>query len=232
MDRRNLEKDVEERLSTIESQKPDSSVVWPEGCYGAARAWLLFIGPSPGGEAPSRPSEERDPEGGEPVWNVVYDEPDTWKGGFRVSMRPLVERIVGLPFERSGKMYAFANLDWNPQSDFKPRMRSGLPDVMKVLRVCQARIAVVMTEDATNILIPHLEDHIGLDLEHRREDISIPALRGMHTSLDTWEVKRSPDESISLWFIARLPRHPTKITRVEDAKMIGDAIRLAFEKGV
>jgi len=31
---------------------PDVSEVWPRGCYGAANAWLLLVGPSPGKAGP------------------------------------------------------------------------------------------------------------------------------------------------------------------------------------
>lgn len=36
---------------------------WPAGCYGSARAWLVFVGPSPSGAARARAGERR-PETG------------------------------------------------------------------------------------------------------------------------------------------------------------------------
>ena len=223
-----IEQDTEERLKKIETEKPDPGVHWPEGCYGAAHAWLLFIGPSPGGETLRNPNEVRERDGGEPMWNVIFNEPDEWKGGFRKSMRPLVEHLVGYPFEVSGKMYAFANLEWNPRSEHIPRMRKGLPHILRMLELTQARIALLMTKSAKRLVIPYLEDEVGITLEYSPVEISIPAPRGKHRSLDRWRVVNSPIRELALRYIFRLPRHPVRIFTEESAIQIAHEIRHAF----
>lgn len=130
---------------------------WPEGCYGSALSWLLFIGPSPGGKLPAQSSlAQRNPKGGRCLWNVAFDQPyadrpDAWRGKYRENMPALVETIIGLPLNRGGaKLYGFANFDWvpSPQEGRVPRERllQGEATVMKVLKLTRPRIIAPTTK--------------------------------------------------------------------------------------
>lgn len=225
-----IDDDVGERLRLIETTRRDQSEIWPEGCYGSARAWLLFVGPSPGGDTPDNPSERREVDGGELYWNEVFTKPLSWKRGFRKCTKPLVEGIMGLPFEKSGKMYAFANLDWNAQSSDRRRMEGGLPDVLRVMRLAKSRLAALMREDVKEIVIPFLEKNVGLELSYERHEFPVKLSGKGRPYIDSWKVLSSPDPDLELQFLVLLPQHPSWILTEPDAKEVANGVRSAIER--
>src|SRR5437870_3578817 len=124
--------------------------MWPEACRGAAKAWLVFIGPSPGKARGARFKKRWKRGHWEvPLHNHVWREPvDEWSPGFKVSMLPLVEHLVGRPFRDSGRLFAVANFDYFPSADARKVksewMEEGVPAVLEVLRLTNPRLIVPM----------------------------------------------------------------------------------------
>ena len=124
--------EVRKRLKAQLETKP--SILWPEGCYGAINAPLLFVGPSPGGRGNGtyRPRLKMDLYA---YWNFDFIEPfQEWSNGFKISLKPIVETLLGLSLTNGGyKLFAFANFDWiqNPEASKVPenRMNEGTSEI-------------------------------------------------------------------------------------------------------
>ena len=224
-----LRTEAMERIREI-GRHPLPSLAWPRGCYGAARAWLLFVGPSPGGlegsAPPSRPWDE------EPLHNVVFDDFRDWNGGFPVSMEPLVTGLIGLPFRLSGRLYAIANLDWKktPRASevSTDHMKAGLPDMFEVLKMTQARVLVPMTRQVARLLIDYLREEKGAQIDYVTNQVRIPigtAGTKCHRQIDTWLVTGPSRSGIQGVRIVRLPQHPARIFTKPYAARISREVR-------
>ena len=233
-----VEQSVKRRLQEIE-RIAGRRVHWPQGCYPTTKAWLVFVGPSPGGKTEVETKERR---WSSRRWqNKVYTEPDEWSTGFRISYRLLVSGIIGFPFETSGKLYAFANLHWNhcPKASAIPteKLIQGLPDVGYVLRKAQPKVVVPLTILVNDLLIGYLEESRGVELRKDSEaeiaDIPIPGKSGKrHPGLDAYRVVNSPETQLIGSLVVRIPMHPARIFSEEYAHRIASAMRVAVERNL
>ena len=150
-----LKAEVASRLRRMRDAPPTRKK-WPEGCYGSALSWLLFVGPSPGGAAPvGQDRLRRKRYGGLCLWDEAFDTPyarrsGAWGGKYRENIPALVQTIIGLPLTRgSDKLYGFANFDWVPSPQegrvSRKRLRHGEDDVLKILRLTRPRIIAPTT---------------------------------------------------------------------------------------
>ena len=97
------DKTIQQRLWEMSKPSDPSDSLWPENCAGSRRALVIFVGPSPGGK---KDEKRRDIvlKKITPLWNKSYDEPLTWNRGFKTSFKPIVEAIIGKPYEKYAKL--------------------------------------------------------------------------------------------------------------------------------
>ena len=208
---------------------------WPEGCRGAERAWLVFVGPSPGGQNGERDERGFDvPFRDEVFWEPVKD----WSGGFRASMRPLVEQITGLPFHQSGRTFAVANFDYVKNPDAGEvgleKMSEGIPAVLRVLRETRPRVIVPMEARSTALLIAGLVNRLGAQLKHRfvsRRILISPASGRKHPGLNIWKVESDRANLLTGSYVVQLPQHPARIYGRKYALRVGKAVHRAVGVG-
>ncbi len=223
-----LTRDADRRLREIESTS-HPNYPWPESCEGAAKAWLMFVGPSPGGDKP----ESRWPRGTHtPLHDEVWWQPVLeWSPGFRKSILPLAESIVGRSFRESGKLYAIANFDHvnSPAASdvLLENMKEGVPAVLEVLQRARPRIIVPMTKRCSDLLTTSLKEWLGANLVHTQVNHDLWTSRKRkrkYRPLDTWQIDGSSEGSLADSLIVRLPQHPAHIFTEEDAREIGKTI--------
>ena len=204
---------------------------WPEGCYGSAAAWVVFVGPSPGGGSKSSPDRGRVASGGTPLWDSDFLGPiERWSNGFRASMKPLVETIVGLPFEKgSAKVYAFVNFHWqqNPDASLVPMqgMTSGAHDAIAVLSAIQPRLIVPMEKRSDRLLRESLLG-VGYSTEGPRQCTAHVDINGRgraHRQMAGYVV--SGGGLLANCIVVRSPQHPARIFDSKYAFRCGRAIR-------
>ena len=158
-----LSEESDKRLERMRTEG-NPKYVWPEGCYGSAVGWLVFVGPSPGGGKRATPSRARVMDSGVPLWDTPFLGPfSEWSAGFRASLKPLVETIVGLPLADGGsKLYTFVNFHWqqNPDATSVPPdgMQSGAAAVLSVLVQIRPRVIVAMEKQSYDLLVRTLKD--------------------------------------------------------------------------
>ena len=231
--------EVADRLARMRENAP-SRKTWPEGCYGSALSWLLFVGPSPG----RKPHGSHNPlrrrrAGGRCLWNTAFDEPyanrpDAWGGKYRENIPALVETIIGLPLDRgSAKLYGFANFDWvpSPQEGRVPRERllQGEATVLKVLKLTRPRIIVPTTTLAHNRLLRCLrrEGYTFFTPSEQAVRIRIDPRGGaFHTRMDALKLKGRGVLSGSV--VVRLPQHPARMLYRQHGHRCSRAIRQAL----
>jgi hypothetical protein len=231
--------EVADRLRRMRENAP-SRKTWPEGCYGSALSWLLFVGPSPGG----KPHAGHDPlrrkrTGGRCLWNTAFDlpyadRPDAWAGKYRENIPALVETIIGLPLDKgSAKLYGFANFDWipSPQEGRVPRKRllQGKADVLKVLKLTRPRIIAPTTALAHERLLNCLRDEGYTFFMPAEQEVRIridPKGASFHTNLDALKLKGRGCLSGSV--IVRLPQHPARMLYRQHGHRCARAVRQAL----
>ena len=231
--------DIADRLRKMRDEAQPRKT-WPEGCYGSALSWLLFVGPSPGGSpAESHDSSRRKRTGGLYLWDKVFDapyarRPDAWGGKYRENMPPLVETIIGLPLERgSAKLYGFANFDWIPssQEEFvsRQRVRQGKVDVVKVMKLTRPRIIVPTTTKAYSLLRQTLHEEGYTFFEPLEQSVRIridPRGSAFHTHMDALKLKGRGVLSGSV--VIRLPQHPARMLYRQHGHRCAQAMRKAL----
>lgn len=226
--------DALERLHEVE-RRPRPPGDWSYGCTGAARAWLVFVGPSPGGQSERRWT----PRGrAAPHHDCVFWEPvNHWSRGFKRSLKPLIETIVGLPFTQSGKLYAFANFDYvsRPDARLVPlrHMKQGIPAVMEVLTKTRPRLVTALEHKSADMLCQALVDR-GASLEPVAvSNPRLPVSRKSSRRYRPLEILRVVDKTLpelDKSFVVRLPQHPARIFSSESATRIGKKIHGAIGK--
>lgn len=228
-----------DRLRRMREEAPDRKT-WPEGCYGSALSWLLFVGPSPGGT----PQRSHDPghrkrSGGQCLWNTSFDEPyadrpEAWGGKYRENIPALVETIIGPSLDKgSAKLYGFANFDWvpSPQEGRVPQKRlvQGEAVVLKVLRLTRPRIIAPTTARAHARLLRCLlrEGYTFVAPAEQSVRIRIdPRGDAFHRRLDALKLKGRGLLSGSV--VVRLPQHPARMLYKQHGHRCARAVRQAL----
>lgn len=216
-----LTSDAQERLREIESSTPPAHA-WRSGCYGAALAWIVLVGPSPGGR-------EEDPTSrrgwAHTLHNQLFLDPLTWK--MRNSIKPLLGSVTGLPFDKSGKLYAIANFDFRqqPKASKVPEvaMRRGVSRVIHLLVTAKPRVICAMDRRSWGQLIEALErKRLRIATENLDVDIPIPRAENKHhRRLEIAYLKDWPESDS---YLVRLPQHPSHIYIPEYARRMGKTI--------
>lgn len=158
-------------LDRLQQQKEKSkpNTIFPEGCYGASNAPLVFVGPSPGGGKVDTAYVERAYDSDGAYWDFEFKEPfEEWSNGFRTSLRTIVEAMLQIPLaEGANKLFAFINFDWiqNPDSSKVPSVRvdEGKEVVLRVLTEVKPKIIVALDSKAYQALVQVLEKDYCLD---------------------------------------------------------------------
>lgn len=234
-----FESEIRARLQRMEEHAPLRKT-WPEGCYGSALSWLLFVGPSPGGKPQGNHNlRQRNHTGGHSLWNTEFDtpyarRPDAWGGKYRENIPVLVETIIGLPLDQgSAKLYGFANFDWvpSPQEGRVPgkRLRQGEVDVVKVLKLTRPRI-IAPTTALTHIRLLKCLRREGYTFFTPAEQavrIRIdPHGAAFHAHLDALKLKGRGVLSGSV--VVRLPQHPARMLYRQHGHRCARAVRKAL----
>jgi hypothetical protein len=227
------------RLQQMRENDPPRQT-WPEGCYGSALSWLLFVGPSPGGKHPPRLGRSsRHPSSGRCLWNQAFDQPyaehqDAWGGKYRENIPALVETIVGLRLSRgSAKLYGFANFDWVPSpqegSVSRTRMAKGEAVVLRVLKQARPRIIAPTTMLAHSRLLRCLRRAGYTFFIPAEQSVRIrvdPKGSAFHTEMDALKIKGKGVLSGSV--VVRLPQHPARMLFCQHGHRCARAVRQAL----
>lgn len=215
-----------------EEEKPD--IVFPEGCYGAANAPLVFVGPSPGGGNTDTEYFGRNIIGGGAYWDYDFIEPfQEWSNGFRNSLKPIIESLLKIPMnEGAAKLFAFVNFDWiqNPDSSKVPisRIEEGKSEVLRVLQQIQPKIIVALDNKAYSNLISLLSDSYSLtDLKNQDVKVRTARANAYH-----WQIKAhtiSGCNELDGTVLLKSLQHPARIFNQDYALRVAQSLRLAYE---
>ena len=217
----------------------DPGIIWDETCEGSARALVLFVGPSPGGDKPieRRPMNKSCSRA---LWNESFDKPRWWSPGFRVSWKPLVEAIFAAPYDTAGRLIGRANMDWLGDPESKDvaaqHMLEGAPSVLKMIEDCSPELVLPMDTKTFDVLKAVMEGKdpkfgAGFDITPYRADnftirISDAAKERFHRHLYAFHAKSKSPTGRS-FLVIKLPQHPAKMFQADYATRCGEAIREA-----
>jgi hypothetical protein len=231
--------EVVDRLRQMRDFSPTRKS-WPEGCYGSALSWLLFVGPSPGGNPKALHNPlRRKHRGGLCLWDTAFDRPyadrpDAWGGKYRENIPVLVETIIGLPLEQgSAKLYGFANFDWIPSPQechvSEKRLLKGEAAVLKVLKLTRPRIIAPTTSLAHARLLRCLAGEGYTFFSPTEQTVRIridPRSAAFHNHLDALKITGRGVLSGSV--IVRLPQHPARMLYRQHGHRCARAVRDAM----
>ena len=228
-------REIQQRLCLMQGRQAPS-IVWPEGCYGSAGSWIVFVGPSPGGGSRNATPRDRVTDAETPLWNTDFLEPvSRWSNGFRASMQPLLECATGLPLlDGAAKLYAFVNFHWQQNPDAQnvreEGMRAGADDVVNVLSSIHPRLIVPMEMRTHNLLHEALTQCGYRTREPLEQDVAIQisAKGRFHRRMCTYSVDGSGPLSGSL--VVKAPQHPARMFNRDYAFRCGAAIRSCAEQ--
>lgn len=225
---------ITQRLEDMMRQSDPSVSLWPENCAGSRKALVIFVGPSPGGEKEDihRPIKLNQ---NKPYWNEAFNEPFTWAIGFRRSFKPIVEELIGKPYEDTAKLIARVNMDWmgNPESqDVSYRyMWEGCKYILPVIYECNPELVISMDEKSFGVLQMALYND-GYEIIPPRIGkikVKISEKNGKtryHESIMAFSAKK--DESSFL--VIKSLQHPARIFNREYARRVGQSIREAAKQ--
>ncbi len=228
------EETITQRLTEM-TQHPDlSDQLWPENCAGSRKALVIFVGPSPGGK---KQEERREIQRAcnRPLWNEPYNEPLNWSRGFKISFRPIVETIIGKPYEDAAKLIARVNMDWlqNPESvDVAFQyMWEGCSYVLPVVYECDPELIIPMDEKTFAVLKMAMESDGCEIIPRRMDDIKVaisdkPEKPRYHHRIMAFGAKKKD----RIFLVIKSLQHPARIFEREYAKRIGRAIRNAAKQ--
>ena len=159
--------DPEQRYRASCSLEGSITRTWPRGCWGAANAWLVLIGPSPGPQDSGLPA----PGGSGRPWDSkitigvspgeVYFKSNS---GRKVNWQRLARAVIGEP-QHAKALVAVANLDWansSRQGDLdRGALWSGCADVFEVLLQARPRVALALTRETWETFAEFLKRKIG-----------------------------------------------------------------------
>jgi len=234
-----LKAEVTYRLRRMRDNVPTRKT-WPEGCYGSALSWLLFVGPSPGGKPIGNHGiQRRKRTGGQCYWDTAFDlpysrHPDAWGGKYRENMPVLIETIIGLSLEQgSAKLFGFANFDWIPSPKeglvSSIRLKQGQVDVLKVLKLARPRIIAPTTAAAHARLLLCLRKAGYTFLIPSEQSVRIridPRGDSFHTQMDALKLKGRG--MLAGTVVIRLPQHPARMLYRQHGHRCALAMRKAL----
>ena len=219
----------QQRLEEMRTQ-PEPSDEWPRGCRGSRRAWVIFVGPSPGGK------DKRD-EPASPLWNKPFTAPFRWGGGFKQSMKPLLSVLMPEASETEATLlYAVYNLDSIEEPHANrvslERMRNGAPAVLSLLEKSRPRLIVPMEKTCFNVLHDALHER-GYNFTDNEFPLPAPIAiynnpKRIHRKLCGFRIEGTGPLRGSV--VIRLPQHPAKILRADYATACGKSVRNLFEQ--
>jgi len=210
----------------------DPELIWDETCEGSARALVIFVGPSPGGDKPveRRPMNKSCSRA---LWNESFDKPRWWSPGFRVSWKPLVEAIFAAPYDTAGRLIGRANMDWlgDPKSEdvATQHMVEGAPSVLKMIQDCSPELVLPMDAHTFGVLKTALNDgFIITDCNANKFTIRISDAEKerFHRHLYAFHAKSKSPTGRS-FLVIKLPQHPAKMFQADYATRCGEAVREA-----
>lgn len=228
---------AEQRLRLDEMRNfPEPTERWPRGCRGSRRAWLVFIGPSPGGRGAI--DEEASPR-----WNTPFTDPfersetrKPWGGGFPRSMPALLLTLMPEASERERPfLYAVYNFDsvQNSQASgvLSTRMKQGAPAVLSLLEHFPPRLIVPMETRCFEQLKDTLRQR-GYDFETHHEFPTLLSIydnpKRFHRKISGFRIRGAGPLNESV--VVKLPQHPAKMMRADYAAKCGEAVRELFER--
>jgi len=226
-----IKEEVKKRLDAqLMQERPDT--IWPEGCYGAINAPILFVGPSPGGEDINCEHNIRYKSGANAYWNFDFIEPfKEWSNGFRNSLKPIIESLLDLKLEEGGyKLFAFANFDWvkNPNASKVPeeRMEEEVDEIKELINKMRPQIIVAMEKRAYDKLVQIFlrEGYELLPPIEKKVQIFISKNR-FHHDLDCWKLDGNGELRGCL--LLRSPQHPARIFNKGYANRISTSLKEA-----
>ena len=225
----------EEILERLREQRelPKPTVEWPDGCYGAINAPLLFVGLSPGGGTVKSEYKPRMRKTENAYWNVDYIEPFVeWSNGFKNSLKPIVESLLDITLEEGGyKLFAFANFDWiqNPVASEVPesRIKEGIDEVKHLINAVSPKIIVALQKRAYKYLVTLLQEQ-SYQLEYSEsKSAKIRANKNsFHWELDASLIKGYGE--LNGCALLRSPQHHARIFSSEYAARVSQALRMAL----
>ena len=225
---------VNQRLKEMIEQTEPSSQLWPENCAGSRKALAIFVGPSPGGKKEYKRREIK-LNCIRPLWNEPYNDPLSWSAGFKKSFQPIVESIIGKPYEDAAKLIARVNMDWlgNPESqDVSYRyMWEGCSYILPVIYECDPELIIPMDEKSFGVLQMALyNDGYEIIPEHVDDiKIKISDKHGkarFHNGVMAFQAKKEDNA----FLVIKSLQHPARIYDSEYARRIGQAIRSVAEQ--
>lgn len=215
-----------------EKDKPD--IIFPEGCYGAANAPLVFVGPSPGGGDTDTEYFDRNKSGGVAYWNFDFMEPfNEWSNGFKISLKPIIEDLLQIPLnEGASKLFAFVNFDWiqNPDSSKVPdsRIKEGTDEVSRVLHQIKPLIIVALDNKSYSNLVSVLEEKYTLtELKHQCVKVRASSNNSYHRKIHAHVILGN--NKLNGTVLLKSLQHPARIFTLDYAKRVAKSLRLAYE---
>src|SRR5437667_7095881 len=220
----------QQRLEEMRTE-PEPTDEWPRGCRGSRRPWLVFVGPSPGGKT-------KLDEPACPLWNKPFTDPFHWGGGFKQSMRPLLNTLMPEATEAEATLlYAVYNFDsvQDPHANhvMEESMTKGSSAVLSLLERSAPRLIVPMERRSFDVL-PMTLRRGGYDLGMNDEFPLLAAIpiydssRRFHRKIFGFRIGGASPLKGSV--AARLPQHPAHILRADYAAACGKAVRNLFEQ--
>jgi hypothetical protein len=222
------------RLEDMMLQSDPSVSLWPENCAGSRKALVIFVGPSPGGKKEDKRREIKLNQT-KPCWNEPFKEPLTWSGGFKKSFKPIVETLIGKPYDDAAKLIARVNMDWmgNPESqDVSYRyMWEGCKYILPVIYECNPQLVIPMDEKSFGVLQMALYND-GYEIIPPRIGkikVKISDKNGKtryHESMMAFSAKKEE----SSFLVIKSLQHPARIFDAEYARRVGQSIREAAKQ--
>lgn len=222
---------INQRLEGMKHSDDPSGLLWPENCEGSRRALVIFVGPSPGGKKKGKRRKIKLSKN-DPLWDKPYEDPLEWSRGFRVSFKPIVEKIFERPYAEAAKLIARFNMDWlqNPESkDVSYRyMWEGCSHILPVIYECMPDLIVPMDEKTFGVMQMALYNDGYEIFPARVGEISIEILDKKEKSRQHRKIMGyKAEKEGSSFLVIKSPQHPARIYDDDYASRVGQAIRLA-----
>jgi hypothetical protein len=228
-----IEQEIIERLRQQREER-NPNIAFPEGCYGAANAPLVFVGPSPGGGTTETEYFERGKSNGSAYWNYEFLEPfEKWSNGFRISLKPIIENLLQISLEKgASKLFAFVNFDWirNPDSSKVPgdRINEGKTGVSWTLHKIVPNIIVALDENAYKNLVDLLkeEGYTLSKLNRQRVEVRTASPNRYHRRIDAHVI--NGDKILNGSVLLRSLQHPARIYNEDYALRVAQSLKAAY----
>jgi hypothetical protein len=150
-----LEAAKEASPSIVEALIP-SKEKWIKSAFGAANAWLVVVGPSPGKGPGGKVVEAVPPVLGEvhPLFEKFKNSTPFWKELFRLLQQGF--HSAGLDADAALMLTMLVNLDITPEGDSKKipqeKLRDGLPRLKQVLELTRCRMILALTKSVYDVI--------------------------------------------------------------------------------